>query len=171
MIVCAAVLIGRHGVAGTSLGSVVELARAPRGSVYHHFPAGRSQLFTEATGFAGDELTRWVAAGPFDTPAALASAFVEPWRRLLTASRFTVGCPVGAAAQAGGDEPEVEAAGAAILLSWIRLLAVRLRHGGIDDDRCERLAGLLVSATQGAVVRCRAERSTAALDDVPALLF
>ncbi|MDV7102612.1 TetR/AcrR family transcriptional regulator, partial [Gordonia amicalis] len=43
MIVHAADLIGRDGVAATSIGDVITASAAPRGSIYHHFPGGKTQ--------------------------------------------------------------------------------------------------------------------------------
>ena len=39
MIQSALVLMGEHGVEATSFSQVIERSGAPRGSIYHHFPA------------------------------------------------------------------------------------------------------------------------------------
>src|SRR5271154_6236234 len=41
-------LLATAGVEGTSFREVLELSDAPRGSVYHHFPGGKSELLHEA---------------------------------------------------------------------------------------------------------------------------
>jgi hypothetical protein len=72
--------------------------------------------------------------------------------------------------EANDEEPEVTAAAAAAFRGWTRELADGLRRAGVDAERASRLATLTVAAIEGAVVLCRAERSTRPLDDVGAEL-
>ena len=41
-------LLATAGVEGTSFREVLVLSDAPRGSVYHHFPGGKSELLHDA---------------------------------------------------------------------------------------------------------------------------
>src|SRR3712207_8589123 len=43
-----------RGVQGTSFADVLEHSGAPRGSIYHHFGGGKTQLAEEATRWAGE---------------------------------------------------------------------------------------------------------------------
>src|SRR3954464_6044166 len=61
MIQSALVLMGEHGVEGTSFSQVIEHSGAPRGSIYHHFPGGKAQLVEEATRYAGDAVAMLLA--------------------------------------------------------------------------------------------------------------
>ena len=62
---------------------VLARSGAPRGSVYHHFPAGRSQLLREALEFAGQEITTKIDAAAGDSAAALLHQFVPAAQALL----------------------------------------------------------------------------------------
>lgn len=164
MIRCAAALISRKGVAGTSVGDVLAASGAARGSVYYHFPGGRDQLMGEAVRFAGEELGAELhRARRLPLPGALA-AIAEIWRSRLIADDFAAGCPVGAGAQAGDTDPEAAAAGREVFLQWGHLLAARLREEGFEDRRADDLAETILSSMQGAVVLCRARRSVEPLD-------
>ena len=44
MIEKAVVLLARKGLQGASFSEVLEASGAPRGSLYHHFPGGKSEL-------------------------------------------------------------------------------------------------------------------------------
>ena len=46
----AVILLATQGVEGTSFKEVLAAADAPRGSVYHHFPGGKSELHPRGTG-------------------------------------------------------------------------------------------------------------------------
>lgn len=54
MIVSAAMLIRERGAHPTAIADVLEHSGAPRGSAYHYFPGGRTQLLCEAVDYAGD---------------------------------------------------------------------------------------------------------------------
>ncbi len=82
MIDSAVALIREQGVAATSFADVLAHSGAPRGSIYHHFPGGKSQLVEEATRSAAAYLGRGVARvlESGDTVSAL-RALVDLWRR------------------------------------------------------------------------------------------
>lgn len=164
MVRCAADLIARNGVAGTSLGDVLAASGAARGSVYHHFPGGRGQLMDEAVRYAGEELGAELhRARSLPLPAALA-AIAEIWRSRLIASDYAAGCPIGAGAQAGGTDPDAAAAGREVFLQWDHLLSARLREDGFDNRHADDLAETILASMQGAVVLCRARHSIEPLD-------
>ena len=54
MVVSAALLIRERGAHATAISDVLEHSGAPRGSAYHYFPGGRTQLLGEAIEYAGD---------------------------------------------------------------------------------------------------------------------
>ena len=58
----------------------------PRGSVYHHFPEGRSQLLIEALQFAGDAIAAHIDASAAYGGIALVRGFVTFWDRILADS-------------------------------------------------------------------------------------
>ena len=48
MVISAALLIRERGAQPTAIADVLEHSGAPRGSAYHYFPGGRTQLLCEA---------------------------------------------------------------------------------------------------------------------------
>lgn len=165
MIRSAISLIRRRGVAAVSFSDVLEASGAPRGSVYHHFPGGKSQLITEATRVAGarvtGELTR-VLETP-ETAAALRS-LAETLARGLDRGDYAVGCPIAAAAL--GNEPDAVTAAGATFDTWRDLIAEKLVRDGAAAPRARSVAVLVVSALEGALIVARTERDPAALDTV-----
>jgi hypothetical protein len=56
----AVILLATQGVEGTSFKKVLDVANAPRGSVYHHFPGGKSELLQRPSiGPAGGLSRHW----------------------------------------------------------------------------------------------------------------
>ncbi len=167
MIASAAALFREQGYSGTGFRDVIEHSGAPRGSIYHHFPGGKAELAESAVRHASDvtaaQIDRAVAAG--DAVQAV-QLFVAGWRRRLERSDFRAGCPVVAVAVEAHDSPALDQAAAAAFDRWEEQLARALRRGGVSRTRAPRLAALIVSAIEGAVVQCRAAHSTQPLDDV-----
>src|SRR3954466_1537438 len=108
MIRSAAVLFRERGVRGTSLADVVEHSGAPRGSIYHHFEGGKTQLAEEATRWAGEFIVRGTAAALADhDPVEAIGVLGRQWGEILRGSGFEAGCTVVAATLEGEREPTV----------------------------------------------------------------
>ncbi|ULE35573.1 TetR/AcrR family transcriptional regulator [Mycobacterium sp. IDR2000157661] len=167
MLISAAELMRERGAAGVTIDEVLVRSGAPRGSVYHHFPAGRNQILTEALQYAGDEIT-----GVIDEAAAkggryLVHEFVVFWEELLLESDFTAGCPVVAAAiGAAGEEPRLTSVAGGIFSRWRDALTRAFVADGFDESGAAALAITCIAALEGAVVLCRATRAVAPLRDV-----
>src|SRR4051794_2068294 len=160
-------LLRQRGYTGTGFREVIELTGAPRGSIYHHFPGGKAQLAGEAVEYAGavarDAIAAPLAAGD---PVAALRAFVELWRTDFERSGHRAGCPVAAVAVENHDEaPGLLDAAARSFGAWRDAFSECLRHAGVAPARSRRLAALVVSAVEGAIVLSRADRSSAPLLD------
>ncbi|HST54790.1 MAG TPA: TetR/AcrR family transcriptional regulator [Solirubrobacteraceae bacterium] len=168
MVQSAAMLLGEHGLAGASFREVLEHSGAPRGSIYHHFPGGKSQLSEEAVGLAGELGQALIAdAGRDAGPIEALRAFVRTWRAALESSEFRAGCPVVAVTTAASaEEPRLTTAAAAVFASWEQAIAEPLRDAGLTQARARRIATLAVASVEGAVVLCRAQRNSRPLRDV-----
>ncbi|WP_225730625.1 MULTISPECIES: TetR/AcrR family transcriptional regulator [unclassified Nocardia] len=161
-----------HGATATSVDRVLAATGAPRGSVYHHFPGGRTQLVTEALTTAGELMSRFIEqlTGDADPVTAL-ELFGASWRQMLLDTEFRAGCPIFAVAvETNDDAPEFAATAAEVFTRWERALTGLLTRDGYPADRAARLSTLTVAAIEGAVAMCRARRDTGPLDDVIAEL-
>jgi AcrR family transcriptional regulator len=167
MIQSAMLLIGEHGVEATSFSQVLEHSRAPRGSIYHHFPGGKAQLVEEATRWGGDLIAAGLAeALEKEDPIAAVDGVADFWRRALRDTNYAVGCPVVAATVDGGRIPGAVAAAREAFERWAGLHAAILRRAGVPEGRAQAIGTLLVAAIEGAVVVARAEGSLRPLEQV-----
>jgi AcrR family transcriptional regulator len=170
MVVSAAVLLREYGASATSIDRVVLHSGASRGSVYHYFPDGRSQLISEAVDLAGEYLGRkFEAMLEVGDPVRSLDAFYESWRARLLATGFRTGCTVAAVAvETNDDAPELAGSAAAVFGRWQGTLTSLLVRGGLSEERGVRLAAMIVASLEGAIIMCRAQRSTDPLDAVAA---
>ncbi len=167
MIETTALLIREHGIEATAFSDVIEASGAPRGSIYHHFPGGKSQLVEEATRWAGESIAGGLSrALDENDPIAGLRRFGAAWRSVLIESDFQAGCPVVAASVEGDANPGARDAAAASFTEWERQLSRSLHDRGLEDERADSLATLVVAAMEGAIVLSRARRSAEPLDRV-----
>lgn len=167
MLLAAAEVLREKGAAGVTVDEVLARSGAPRGSVYHHFPDGRSQLLTEALQHAGDSITAVIDEAVDQGCVYLVRQFVAVWERSLTESDFAAGCPVVAAAiGSADDEPPLNAIAGDIFGRWRDALTRAFAADGFDDADAGSLAVTCIAALEGAVVLCRSTRTADPLHEV-----
>jgi AcrR family transcriptional regulator len=171
MVHTAATVLRERGAAGLTIDEVLVRSGAPRGSVYHHFPDGRSQLLIEALQFAGDAIAAHIDASAASGGIALVRGFVTFWDQLLADSDFTAGCPVVAAAVGSGDEaPTLTPIAAEIFDRWRTALGHAFCAEGFSDADASALAVTCLAALEGAVILSRSSQRVEPLHDVAAQL-
>jgi AcrR family transcriptional regulator len=162
-------LLAEKGYAGMELRDVAERGKAPRGSIYHHFPGGKRQLAVEAAELEGTEIRAAIERSLAERGlAATLAAFGEMFRRRVKDKPERLGCPVAAAALARPEDPALAAAATAAFQSWEAPIAAALRDEGVAGDDAATFAGLVVSTVEGALVRARAAGDEAPLNSAVA---
>ena len=166
----AALLIRERGAHPTAIADVLEHSGAPRGSAYHYFPGGRTQLLCEAVDYAGDYVATKIARGAAGLDVL--DALVADYREQLVRSDYRAGCPVVAVAVEAGDpddpnrtNPVIEHA-AKVFSRWTDLITRRLVADGIAAARAAELAMLMTTSIEGAIVIARAARDLEPLNSV-----
>lgn len=168
MVFSAAQLIRRAGVGATGMREVAAHARAPRGSLQHYFPDGKEQLVNEAVGwagrYAGNRVSRFLAALPEPTPSGLFAEMVRQWTDEYETAGFEGGCPVAAATvDCARTADSTRQAAEAAFTRWTCAVAGALADMGVPEERSRPLATLMISSLEGAILIARAERSVRAL--------
>jgi AcrR family transcriptional regulator len=163
MVVSAALLIRERGAHATAISDVLEHSGAPRGSAYHYFPGGRTQLLCEAVDFAGEHVAGVISEAA--DSLELLDTLIEKYRRQLLDSDFRAGCPVVAVSVEADEAPVIERA-AVVFDRWTDLIAQRFIADGLSADRANELAVLATSALEGAIVLARVRRDLTPLDVV-----
>jgi len=163
MVVSAALLIRERGAHATAISDVLEHSGAPRGSAYHYFPGGRTQLVCEAVDYAGEHVGAIIAEA--EGSLELLDTLIDKYRRQLLDSDFRAGCPIAAVSVEAGMASVTERA-AAVFDGWTDLIAQRFFADGISPEQAGELALLATSAIEGAILLARVRRDLAPLDVV-----
>ncbi len=147
-------LFRRQGYAGTGLKQVLAEAKAPSGSLYHHFPGGKQQLADEVIR-TGGAFFQTVATSVYDqevTAEASVRAVFDGAAETLISTDFQDACPIATLAlEVASTNDGLRRATAEIFEQWTAALTDRL------GDRDVALA--VLAALEGAFVLCRAQRT------------
>ncbi len=165
MVASAALLLREEGIARTGFRDVVEHSGTPRGSIAHHFPDGKRQMVGEAVRYAG-EIASDAMRRKATTPEEAIKLIFKMYRRALSNTAYAAGCPVGAVAQEGYNDPELRAAVSAVFDDWRSVLTDLLKDAGHRKPQAEALADLAIASMQGAIMLSRVDGTTTALDHV-----
>lgn len=163
MIEAAWLLIAERGLEGMATREVLARTGAPRGSVYHHFPGGRTELIEAAIDHSREWMGERIAAIDPKDPDDVVAGYMNIWRLVLEGTDFRAGCAVTGAVT-GGHEPGVLGRARAAFDATGKALAALFERTGLAPDEAVRRATLLIYAAEGAVILARARRSVESLD-------
>jgi TetR/AcrR family transcriptional repressor of lmrAB and yxaGH operons len=155
-------LLRKQGYAATGLNQIVDEAKAPKGSLYFHFPGGKDELVASALGEAADAWRDSLVAAIADAPD-LATAIVMAGDLLaleLETSDYLHGCPLATVTlEAAATNALVQRVVADRYGKIERLIAERVMAAGIAAEQAEPLALLVLSSFEGVLVLARAHRN------------
>jgi TetR/AcrR family transcriptional repressor of lmrAB and yxaGH operons len=166
MITAAAESLRRHGLAGTSFTSVLAASGAARGAVYHHFPAGKVELVSDAVRQTDSGVQAALGALSHDasSPSEIIHAFLLNVRSVVLEAAQGAGCAVAAVATEATPGDALQLLTGTVLGNWRSILARQLISAGASPTRAEEIAALLITTLEGAHVLCRADGSIAPFD-------
>jgi AcrR family transcriptional regulator len=173
MVVAARALIRERGYHATAMSDVLERSDAPRGSVYFHFPGGKTQLAVAAVEAHAREQAELIerAGGRAGSVVEFVDAYVGQARENLVKSAYTQGCTVAPLVlEAAAESDELAAAGRSAFSVMIDGLAQQFAGYGLDRADARDLAEAVVSGVEGALLTARAFRSVAPFESMLAAL-
>lgn len=158
----AANLFRTRGFHGVGLADLLADAGAPKGSLYHHFPNGKSDLALAAATWASDEMLRLIAVS-FDGAASFedgARILCLKLAKLFDKTRYWDACPIAATLFEGPDNSEFRDHAQHIYDGWIGEVQDHAAQFGLDEDTAQSKAEHLFILIQGGWLLARARRSS-----------
>jgi AcrR family transcriptional regulator len=156
-------LMRLQGYNATGIKQIVAAAKAPFGSIYHHFPGGKEQLGAEAVRVSGklyEELIPAVFDPAPDLPTAVRMFFAGAGEHLVETG-FQDACPIATIAlEVSSTSEPLRLACADVFDSWVRAGMPRFEAAGLRDATARALVIAMICALEGAFVLARASRST-----------
>lgn len=164
----------RKGLHGVGLTELLEIAGAPKGSLYHHFPGGKSELAVAAIEHISqriDGLFAQLFAHQADPLQALQLWFQGALQQLEN-SRFERGCPLATIAlESGPEDVEIRAALQRSFAIARQALSQQLHQYGYDAEQADNLAALYIALYEGGLLQARVAGSSEPLKRAVEALF
>lgn len=165
------------GFNGCGVKDITDVAGVPKGSFYNHFES-KEALGAEIVERYGVGNPRAAALVDRSIPAlARLRQYFEGLNELLAQQQYERGCLLGnLSAEMADHSPLIRAKLAALFANWTRGLEGALRDAQAEGSIAAThdpavLAGFLLDAYEGALLRARVERSGHALDRFMTVAF
>jgi TetR/AcrR family transcriptional regulator, lmrAB and yxaGH operons repressor len=161
-IAAAAQLFRQQGYHGTALHDILGAGGSPRGSLYFHFPKGKEEIGEAALGFVAERVREGIAraAEASDSAESFLVRVASHMGAELEQSGFKEGCPVaGVAVDAAAQSAVLGAAAGAAFQLWEREIGLGLERFGMAAGKAERVATMVLSQLEGALLLSRTYRS------------
>ncbi len=154
-------LYRRQGMSATGLKQISGAAKAPFGSIYHHFPGGKEAISVEVIRSEGIRYGEFFGAQLADTnPATGIPQLFESAGRLLQSQDYSEACSIETIALEVASTNEVlRQESATVFENWLTGLARWFGQLDVDEATNRRLAVITLTALEGAFVLCRTLRS------------
>jgi TetR/AcrR family transcriptional regulator, lmrAB and yxaGH operons repressor len=173
MIRAAADLMQRKGFTGTGVAEILSLSKAPRGSLYYHFPGGKREIVLEAIAY-----TRRLFSRDLTAVAHNSSSLEDYWtalgalsKRDLLATDFDASCPIAATAlDVFVEERDILQACSGALTHWAQILSQGISQHAKTAPTDPSIGILVLNALFGATMAARAARDTRVIDQTIELL-
>jgi TetR/AcrR family transcriptional regulator, transcriptional repressor for nem operon len=168
----------KRGFNATGVQDITDAAKVPKGSFYNHFES-KDALGVEVVARWGEkagERRKALVAGT-GKPLARLRAYFKALNELGPATGFQRGCLMGNfSAELSNQSAAIRTALEKGFDDWTRdvaqVIAEAQKAGDVSKDMsASALAGFLIDAWEGAVLRARVEKSAAALDAFLAVAF
>jgi len=175
MVQAAKQLIRERGYNATAFSDVLKASGAPRGSVYFHFPDGKTQLGIEAAQAHAHEQVALIdrAAEQAASAARLIEIYLDLGREGMAASDYARGCGIAPLVLEGAaqESAEVQEAVRRSFSQMIDRFEYHFVAFGVEPSAARTLADAVITGIEGAMVMARALRSPAPYDSMRAVLI
>jgi len=152
------VLLESQGFHATGISQIVKQSGAPKGSLYHYFPAGKDEIAATAIERAGRSVAERITAGlsASDDPAEAVSRFVALIADQVEASGYSTGGPLTTVAMETATTNQ--RLNQACRAAYSRLQAAfqaKLAQSGFSEVQARQLATFITASIEGGIILCR----------------
>ncbi|MEM1021544.1 MAG: TetR/AcrR family transcriptional regulator [Sphingomonadales bacterium] len=142
----------RHGYEGASLSAIGAASGLSKAGLYHHFPAGKSDMAAQVLAQSGQRFTQLILA-PLRSSDPAAQRFATMLDGLTTYYRDgSINCLMNTLSLGDGLDlfgPQIRSA----IEAWVKLLAPTLEELGVDAP--EPAARRLIAQIHGILIQTR----------------
>ncbi|MGW0160156.1 TetR/AcrR family transcriptional regulator [Mycobacterium sp. NPDC003323] len=154
-------LYRRQGMSATGLKQISAAARAPFGSIYHHFPGGKEAISAEVIRAEGVRYGAFVGAKlTLTDPADGIVRLFEDAGRLMESQGYDEACSIETIAlEVASTNEMLRRESATVFEKWLAGISEWFGQLDISAEQSRNLALITLTALEGAFVLCRTLRS------------
>lgn len=155
-------LLERQGFHATGLNQIVKESGAPKGSLYHYFPAGKDEIAEAAIVRAGRTMADHITAqlDVRDHVAVALRSFVLHIADHVEASEYASGGPLATVAMETATTNErLNHACRSAYTCVQRAFEAKLVQAGFPETSAQQLATFMTASIEGGVMLCRTYHS------------
>jgi AcrR family transcriptional regulator len=160
----ASLLFRQKGYHGTGLSEILQAASAPKGSLYHHFPNGKSNLAQAGDGMLRIIEDAFVTASDYQNGV---TTLCHKLAKLFDIAPDWATCPISGILFDGQSNTAFRDLAKDIFQSWMEAIAGHARRLGLAPDTAQNQAELLFTLIQGSWTLARARNASDALRTLP----
>jgi len=173
IVLAATRLFQQRGYHAVSTAEILDQARAPKGSMYHHFPLGKEQIAIAAVARIGGDVMALLRTLQADgsSLADTIRTMTDGMARWVRTSAWREGTMLASAAiGAVPDLPKLHAAICDAVEQWRDHLAGRLVDDGWSKPGARTMAHTILAGIEGAMILARIEQDERIITRVAATL-
>ncbi len=156
-------LMRRQGFNATGVSQVIKESGVPKGSLYYHFRAGKVELAASAVELANERIIATLkkisdlVTGPVEAIELFCHFYIEEMSR----GNYQRGCPIATVTlETAATVDQIQQACETGFNQMVKLISAMLHTRDVKYSQAQELAVLTISAIEGALIMCKAQRST-----------
>ncbi len=165
-------LFQKKGYNGTGISEILAKVGVPKGSLYHYFPNGKSDLALAAAEIATAEVLRIIDASFANAKdySDGVTTFCYKLAKYFDIHKGDIGCPVSATLHGGPDNAIFKSALDKTFTQWMDRLAAYATQLGQNEKDAMFNAQRLFLSLEGAWTLARARRDSDVIRELPAFV-
>lgn len=159
-------LLRTQGFHATGVTQVIEESGIPKGSLYYHFPKGKVELATGSIEQSAEKLFQLLREmmEAAQSPVQAVRIFCDFYINEMGKGHFTRGCPIATITlEAAATNDAIQNACKDAFDRLGSIFEHHLIENGVDPERSQKMAIVALASIEGALILCKAQRSTEAM--------
>lgn len=156
-------LLRKRGYHASGLTDILELAKAPKGSMYHHFPGGKEELGVAVVEIIANDILEIFSAPPKTSTALLLQVAGKELLAVTQRTQFEICAMFSSFVAEAQSSPKLAQAVSQAYTRMLDSLEERLMRDGLTQSDAADLAKIVIALLEGGSMLAQAQRDIGAL--------